>query len=221
MARQNKVIHVLQGKIGQYRALLKTHGIPDTVAPDDSFLAADMAALVASESAVDERDTDPDSGDAGGEDGAIVPVTKAMGSLAVSGAGAAAGGGGRDPKCVPQLLALLCPCNCSLQLAAPAAHAFLCGLITCRVSSFACGSPTPIVLGAGAGDTTLRLLELEDEIKDLRKKLEDREEELKSRQDEVCCANRVSGGGGPVLTSSASTRAAACCWAQLTHACLV
>ncbi len=43
------------------------------------------------------------------------------------------------------------------------------------------------MLGAGAGDTTLRLLELEDEIKDLRKKLEDREEELKSRQDEVLC----------------------------------
>ena len=48
-------------------------------------------------------------------------------------------------------------------------------------------SPTPILLGAGAGDTTLRLLELEDEIKDLRKKLDDREEELKSRQDEVLC----------------------------------
>ena len=48
-------------------------------------------------------------------------------------------------------------------------------------------SPTPILLGAGVGDTTLRLLELEDEIKDLRKKLEDREEELKSRQDEVLC----------------------------------
>ena len=61
---------MLQGKIGQYRALLKTHGIPDTVAPDDSFLAADMAALVASESAVEERDTDPDSGDVG-EEGAM------------------------------------------------------------------------------------------------------------------------------------------------------
>ncbi len=105
VARQNKVIHVLQGKIGQYRALLKTHGIPDTVAPDDSFLAADMAALVASESAVEERDTDPDSGDVG-EEGAIVPVTKAMGSLAVSGAGA--GSAGRDPKYVPHTLCLQC-----------------------------------------------------------------------------------------------------------------
>ncbi len=46
-------------------------------------------------------------------------------------------------------------------------------------------SPTPIIIGAGVGDTTLRLLELEDEIADLRKKLEDRDEELKSRQDEV------------------------------------
>jgi hypothetical protein len=35
--------------------LLKKNGIEDTVAPDDSFLAADMAALVASEDA----DTDP------------------------------------------------------------------------------------------------------------------------------------------------------------------
>ncbi len=70
-------------------------------------------------------------------------------------------------------------------------------------------SPTPIVLGAGVGDTTLRLLELEDEIKDLRKKLEDREEELKSRQDEVLCLSAsllekeqllfgagIQGGGG-------------------------
>jgi hypothetical protein len=33
----------------------------------------------------------------------------------------------------------------------------------------------------------MRLLELQDEISDLRKKLEDRDEELKSRQDEVLC----------------------------------
>jgi hypothetical protein len=39
----------------------------------------------------------------------------------------------------------------------------------------------------GAGDTAMRLLELQDEISDLRKKLEDRDEELKSRQDEVLC----------------------------------
>lgn len=78
-----------------------------------------------------------------------------------------------------------------------------CSLFLCCVALvplFCFCSPTPIVLGAGAGDTTLRLLELEDEIKDLRKKLEDREEELKSRQDEVCVQDTLwcphLGGGG-------------------------
>ena len=100
VARQNKVIHVLQGKIGQYRALLKSHSIPDTVAPDDSFLAADMAALVAAETAAEDRDTDPDDGArAGGDKGAIVPLSRAMAAVSLEG-GAGAGAGGRDPKCV-------------------------------------------------------------------------------------------------------------------------
>ena len=85
VARQNKVIQVLQGKIGQYRALLKKNGIEDTVAPDDSFLAADMAALVASEESEnsDRGDADPGAGDdddddESGEkkDRAIVPAKK-------------------------------------------------------------------------------------------------------------------------------------------------
>lgn len=39
----------------------------------------------------------------------------------------------------------------------------------------------------GTAEMSLRILELQDEIADLRKKLEDRDEELKTRQDEVLC----------------------------------
>jgi hypothetical protein len=48
---------------------------------------------------------------------------------------------------------------------------------------------SPAVLNAigGTAEMSLRILELQDEISDLRKKLEDRDEELKTRQDEVLC----------------------------------
>ena len=102
VARQNKVIQVLQGKIGQYRALLKKNGIEDTVAPDDSYLAADMAALVASEESEnnDRGDADPSADDDDDEDGekkdrAIVPAKKAAAPPAPG-----AGGAGVDAKYV-------------------------------------------------------------------------------------------------------------------------
>lgn len=38
ISRQNKVIGALQNAVNQYRTLLKTKGIEDTVAPDDTFL---------------------------------------------------------------------------------------------------------------------------------------------------------------------------------------
>jgi hypothetical protein len=38
ISRQNKVIGALQNAVTQYRALLKSKGIEDTVAPDDTFL---------------------------------------------------------------------------------------------------------------------------------------------------------------------------------------
>lgn len=46
---------------------------------------------------------------------------------------------------------------------------------------------SPAVLSAigGTAEMSLRVLEMQDEIADLRKKLEDRDEELKTRQDEV------------------------------------
>jgi len=47
----------------------------------------------------------------------------------------------------------------------------------------------PAILNAigGTAEMSLRVLELQDEIADLRKKLEDRDEELKTRHDEVLC----------------------------------
>lgn len=38
ITRQNKVIGALQTAVNKYRELLKSQGITDTVAPDDSFL---------------------------------------------------------------------------------------------------------------------------------------------------------------------------------------
>ena len=38
IARQNKVIGALQNAVNKYRELLKSKGVEDTVAPDDSFL---------------------------------------------------------------------------------------------------------------------------------------------------------------------------------------
>lgn len=47
--------------------------------------------------------------------------------------------------------------------------------------------PKPTTVASHSAEYTMRILELEDEVTDLRKKLEDRDSELKSKADELMC----------------------------------